>query len=85
MRTTGGVEIRCGLCLTVLLTPIANTSSMFFPCVKHRADNHEPRCDRSFTHAKNESNNEEAGEVLASGMTAQGDRPDENVQTREYC
>jgi hypothetical protein len=67
----------------VLLTPIANTSGVLFPCVKHRADNHEPCCDGPLTHAKNESNDEETGEILASGMTAQGDGPDENVQTRE--
>jgi hypothetical protein len=71
--------------LIVLLTPIANTSSMFSPCVKHRADNHETCCDRPLTHTKDESNNEETGEVLASGMTAQSNSPDKNVQTKHIA
>ena len=67
--------------LIVLLTPIANTSSMFPPCVKHRVDNHETSCHGSLTHTKDEPNNEETCEVLASGVTAQGNSPDKNVQT----
>ena len=63
------------------LTPIANTGSVFTPRVKHRADDQEASCDGPFTHTKDESNNEETGEVLASGMTAQGNGPDENVET----
>ena len=76
-------NIDCGV--TRLLTPITNTSSVFSPCVKHRVDNHEPRCDGPLTHTKNESNSEETSEVLASGMTAQCNGPDENVQTESYC
>src|ERR1700761_3962164 len=68
-----------------LLTPIANTGSVFSPCVKHRTDNHATCCDGSLTHTKNEPNSEETSEVLASGMTAQCNGPDENVQTESYC
>ena len=68
-----------------LLTPIANTGSVFSPCVKHRTDNHETRCDGPLTHTKNESNSEETSEVLASSMTAQCNGPDEYVQTGAYC
>ena len=71
--------------VTGLLTPITNTSSVFSPSVKHRAGNHETRCHRPLTHSKNESGSEETSEVLASGMTAQRNGPDENVQTKAYC
>jgi hypothetical protein len=71
-------------CITGLLTPITNTSSVLSSCVKHRADNHETRCDGPLTHTKNESNSEETSEVLASGMTAHCNGPDENVQTEAY-
>jgi hypothetical protein len=67
-----------------LLTPIANTGSVFSPCVKHRADNHEARCDGPLTHTKNESNSKETSEVLASGMTAQCNGPDKNIETKAY-
>ena len=65
--------------MTGLLTPITNTSSVLSPCVKHRTDNHETRCDGPLTHTKNESDSEETGEILASCMTAQCNGPDENV------
>ena len=54
---------------------------MFSPCVKHRADNHEARSNGALTHTKDQSNNEEAGEVLAGRMTAQSNGPHKNVQT----
>jgi hypothetical protein len=64
------------------LTPITNTNSVLFPCVKHQTDNHEARRDGTFTHAEDETDNEETGEVLASGMTTQSNSPDKDVQTR---
>src|ERR1700761_3072941 len=79
-----GINRDCGLIALVSLTPIANTNSVFSPCVKHRADNHKTSCDGPLTHTKDESSNKEAGEVLASSMTAQGNSPDKNVQTRAY-
>jgi len=50
--------------------------------VKHGADNHEARCDGTFTHSKNETDGEKTGEILASSMATQGDSPDEYVQAR---
>jgi len=64
--------------------PIANTSRMFSPRVEHRADEHETRCNGPLTRTKDEPNNEETGKVLASGMTAQDNGPDKNVQTHPF-
>jgi hypothetical protein len=64
------------------LTPITNTNSVLFPRVKHQTDNHEARRDGTFAHAEDETDNEETGEVLASGMATQSNSPDKDVQTR---
>lgn len=61
------------------LTPVANTSSLFCSRIKHGADNHKARRDGTFTHSEDEAGGEETGKVLASGMAAQSNSPDEYV------
>jgi hypothetical protein len=61
-------------------TPVPNSQSLFPAGIEHRADNHEARSDRSFTHSKNKADNEEACEILASGMGAERNGPYEDVE-----
>jgi hypothetical protein len=56
--------------LITVLTPIANASSLLCPRVKHGTDNHKARRDGALTHPEDETNGEETGKVLASGMAA---------------
>jgi hypothetical protein len=80
-RGGGGARIRHGVQqLAVALTPITNTDSVLSSRVKLETDNHEARSDKTFTHSEDESDGEEAGKALASGMTAQSNGPDECVQ-----
>ena len=37
--------------------------------VKHGADNHESRCDGTFTYSKDETDSEKTSEILARSMT----------------
>jgi hypothetical protein len=62
-------ETGCGARLIMHLTPITNTGSVLSSRVKHQTDDHEARRDRTFTHAEDETDDKETGEVLASGMT----------------
>ena len=60
-------------------TPIADTQSLLRARVKHRTDDHEPRGDRAFAHAKNETDSEETAKILACCMRAQSYAPNEDV------
>jgi hypothetical protein len=50
------------------LTPITDTGSVFSPSIKHQTDDHEARRGGTFTYAKDETDDEETSEALASGM-----------------
>ena len=56
---------------------------MFSPRVKHGADNHISRRDGTFTDSENETNDEEAGKILASRMATQSYTPDKYIDARE--
>ena len=74
-------EIGCGIRAMMTLTPITNTGSVLPSRVKHQTDNHKARRDGTFTHAEDETNDEETGEVLASSMATKGNCPYKDVQT----
>jgi hypothetical protein len=54
--------------LTIVLTPITNTSCVLAPRVKHGTNNHEARRDGTFTNSEDETTSKETGKVLASRM-----------------
>ena len=56
--------------MVTVLTPISNASSLLCPRVKHGTDDHKARSDGALTHPEDETNDEETGKVLASGMAA---------------
>lgn len=63
-------------------TPISNALGLLLTCVEHGHDNHEPGRDRALANSQEEAAHEELSERLCRGVTEQGDRPHEDVDTR---
>jgi hypothetical protein len=63
-------------------TPPSHPLCLFCPCVKHSSHDQKPSRDAAFTHSKDETDDEESGEVMAGGVRHQGDGPYEDVYAR---
>lgn len=62
-------------------TPVADALGLLLTRVEHGRDNHEPGRDRALANPQEEAAHEELSKRLRGGVTEQGDRPNEDVET----
>ena len=66
------------------LTPISYPQRLLRPRIEHSRDDHESGRDRTFAHAQDQPDGEQAAEALARSMTAESDTPDEDVDAHPF-